>query len=281
METNSPSNASFTATPASAIDATPSVETTQPTASFPEANSEADDESSSSDTSDATDDEGVEFHASDFSDDEPMDEGAPVTRNEVVNPTISAPPVTQLPTSTALHPLGTVHAHVGNSVTILAHTHGLQRVLDADTLVAQADGTVVGVVFEVFGPVTQPMYSVRFATPEEAQKLKVGEQVFFAEEWAKVLDTGKLRMAKGTDASNIYDEEVGEEHMEFSDDEEERAAKLRRRKERKAEQGTAQQKQQQQLQPQPRQQPVTGDAPSVAGRKLQSYGDLFDADLGF
>ncbi|KAJ2787790.1 hypothetical protein GGI15_000422 [Coemansia interrupta] len=229
----------------------------------------ADDESSSSSSSSSDSDEGdaIAFNASDYSDDEPMTDDAPMTRNELPNPPPTLPPITHLPSTATLHPLGHVHAHVDSSLTIRGAAPGVTRVLDVDTLVALEDRRVVGVIAEVFGPVAQPMYSVRFASPEEARGVGVGERVYYAEEWARAVETGRLRLARGTDASNIYDEEVGEEQMEFSDDEEERAAKQRRRKGRRAEpEATA---------------AAAAGAPSVAGRKLQSYGDLFDADLGF
>eukprot|EP00980_Cylindrotheca_fusiformis_P008523 scaffold1807_cov140-Cylindrotheca_fusiformis.AAC.15 len=172
----------------------------------------------------------------------------------------------------------------------------------------------LGKVFEVFGPVSQPLYTIRLPTPQPppqepksdstnsspkaeeevktADESHVSDQteattskpsspsnvehedskddspastavpitdhwapngkyslllsqsssinVFFVKEEAKLLDTGSIlrKSGKGCDASNIYDEEVGNgDVMYYSDDEKEREAKSRRKPSRQQQQG--------------------------------------------
>jgi len=97
--------------------------------------------------------------------------------------------------------------------------------------------------FEVFGPVSQPLYTVRLPPPDESTgndcwsengshtnilALNKSADVHFIKKDAHLLDTKTIRMqsGKGCDASNVYDEEVNIEEVEFSDDEEERRHKL-------------------------------------------------------
>ncbi|GMM29263.1 RNA-binding snoRNP assembly protein [Martiniozyma asiatica (nom. inval.)] len=80
-----------------------------------------------------------------------------------------------------------------------------------------------------------------------------GTKLFYVISTANVLWTKEIKQIKGTDASNMHDEELPEEEQEFSDDEKEAAAKrMKKRKktkskatgepaEKKAKQGTNQQ----------------------------------------
>ncbi|KAJ1882207.1 hypothetical protein LPJ57_001092 [Coemansia sp. RSA 486] len=227
----------------------------------------------------------------DDDEDDPMSgnhpESIPSTRNEVTNPQVPALPINQLPEPTQLHPLGTVHSIVDCSVTIKAHISGDKHVLDSESLVVLGDKQVLGQIFDVFGPVSQPMYSIRFNSAQEAkEKVSVGVEVYFAQDWSKLVVTEKLRKDKGTDASNMYDEEVSEDNMEFSDDEMERMAKQKKKKKIQdgRRQNTAQMSGNSRVS-RPTATPASNDndvpGTVVGGRQLQSYGDLYDADLGF
>ncbi|KAI7834523.1 Gar1/Naf1 RNA binding region-domain-containing protein [Kickxella alabastrina] len=219
----------------------------------------------------------------DYDDEDDMMTGGanlPLTRHEVLNPQIAAPPITQLPQDIDLRALGTVHSLVDNSIIIQAHVSGEQHVLDSDSLVILSDRSVLGLVFDVFGPVTRPMYTVRFNSANEAQERgKVGEQVYFASNWSKLLATERLRV-KGTDASNEFDEEVASDDMEFSDDEAERLAKSRKKKSMAAKRKTPAQNAAK-VDPSVRALPQSISRPVTDTRQLQSYGDLYDPELGF
>ena len=82
-------------------------------------------------------------------------------------------------------------------------------------------------IFETFGSVQQPFYSLRFpatAVPDPAV-FTVGRAVHYAPKMASFVFTRDIRNIKGSDASNIWDEEVGAAEMEWSDDEAEQEYK--------------------------------------------------------
>ncbi len=68
-------------------------------------------------------------------------------------------------------------------------------------------------MFDTFGPVHKPMYTILFNSEEEVKgrNLQRGAKVFFLPDLAKYVYTQPLKRQKGTDASNLYDEEVGED----------------------------------------------------------------------
>jgi len=57
----------------------------------------------------------------------------------------------------------------------------------------------------------------------------VGLTVYFPTQMGKFVPTARLKREKWTDASNKFDEEAGEDEMEWSDDEQEMLAKKRRK----------------------------------------------------
>ncbi|KAJ2785975.1 hypothetical protein H4R18_000190 [Coemansia javaensis] len=206
------------------------------------------------------------------------------TRHEITDPPIPEPAVRQIPETAQLCALGTIRSVVGASVTIQSQLSGETHVLDTESLVAFEDRSVLGAVYDVFGPVARPVYTVRLRSPEEARdgRCAAGRPVFYALGWARMLATDRLR-TKGNDASNEYDEEVGSDAMDFSDDDAEMAFRRQRKRER-AERATGKAVPPLPLPTAPPPPPppaAQSSAPSVAGRKLQSYEDICDPDLGF
>jgi H/ACA ribonucleoprotein complex non-core subunit NAF1 len=67
------------------------------------------------------------------------------------------------------------------------------------------------------------MYSVAFTNAKEIEDMGLGfgTKVFYVDSHSTFVFTQPLKNMKGTDASNIHDEEVGEDELEFSDDEKE------------------------------------------------------------
>ena len=67
------------------------------------------------------------------------------------------------------------------------------------------------------GPVSLPIYSVRFNSPTEIdkEKYKIGTDVYFNPDLAKLSYTQQIKLIKGSDASNQYDEEPGEDVIIF------------------------------------------------------------------
>ncbi|GJQ08325.1 hypothetical protein GpartN1_g116.t1 [Galdieria partita] len=102
-----------------------------------------------------------------------------------------------------------------------------EPVLDVGSLIVFEDRNPVGRVFDVFGPVKQPYYSIRVQSAAEKLKECVGKSVFFVVEYSRFVDTKNAYM-KGSDASWYNDEEVPIELQECSDDESEKqSSKIR------------------------------------------------------
>lgn len=86
----------------------------------------------------------------------------------------------------------------------------------------------LGKVFDVIGPVSTPIYCVRFNNHDDivAKGIAVGHKVFFAPrtEYAQFVILSNI-MTKGSDASWKNDIEPPENLVEYSDDENERKNK--------------------------------------------------------
>ncbi|KAF9584190.1 hypothetical protein BGW38_007289 [Lunasporangiospora selenospora] len=157
--------------------------------------------------------------------------GALHTANEITQlPEVKKPEITLTP-ETHLDPVGAVQSIVENVVVVESFGSGDVQVLDSGTIVAVIrkgeDGSadereVLGEIFETFGPVKQPMYSIRFNKASDIPAGCIrGSTVYAVPEHSSVVLTAPLKAMKGCDASNRYDEEVDEGEMEFSDDEKE------------------------------------------------------------
>ncbi|GAA6052716.1 hypothetical protein JCM3770_007189 [Rhodotorula araucariae] len=211
--------------------------------------SESDSDSSSSSDSDDTaaaatarqrNRRGKQRADSDFDDDEDAgvasSKTAPKTEHEVVEPDVAPPPVEKLDEDAQLAKFGKVESVIETVVVVKADTGGDWRVLDEGTVVCWEDRTVIGTIFETFGSVQQPFYSIRFpaSSPPDPAVFTPSRAVFYSPNLASFVFTRDLRNLKGSDASNIWDEEVGANEVEFSDDEEEAEYKKRQKADRRA-----------------------------------------------
>lgn len=144
------------------------------------------------------------------------------TKNELPEEIIPKPDVTITP-EMKIEELGVVESVVENIILIKAFTPGEYQVLDTGSVLCNGDRTVIGVVTETIGKVLQPLYVVYFNSPEELKELniEVGTKIFYPVDHASYVFTEPLKNMKGSDASNLHDEEVGDDEMEFSDDEKE------------------------------------------------------------
>ncbi|KAG8702385.1 hypothetical protein FRC08_003523 [Ceratobasidium sp. 394] len=126
---------------------------------------------------------------------------------------------------------------IDSVVVVKGNTTGVYRALDTDSLLVFEDRRVLGKVFETFGAVKQPLYSVRFPSASTIDKniIWIGRPVLHVPARSNFVFTEAIARLKGSDASNLHDEEVGEDQMDFSDDEAE-AQWRRNRKEAKREQ---------------------------------------------
>ncbi|WRT69445.1 uncharacterized protein IL334_006431 [Kwoniella shivajii] len=109
--------------------------------------------------------------------------------------------------------------------------------LEEGSVLCWEDGRVLGTVHETFGPLTSPFYTIRLPPPPfpypASSSLSPGTRLFYPlnpsyRSFVNMLAVRDPRF-KGSDASNLYDEEIGEEEMEWSDDELEMEAKRRRK----------------------------------------------------
>lgn len=202
----------------------------------------------SSDDSDADDSDGDDYEmlspgeearrlmAEDGADDRPGKaiSGVPRTLNEKPDEIVPKP-VVVITAGMEIEELGRVENTVENLILIKANTSGEYQVLEAGSVLCLEDKSVIGVVAETLGRVQQPYYSVRFTNAAAIAEagLSQNTKVFYVGQFSKTVFTQPLRAFKGSDASNLHDEEIGDDELEFSDDEAEaehkRLAKLQKR----------------------------------------------------
>lgn len=150
----------------------------------------------------------------------------PRTKNEQPEEVIPKPDVT-VTSGMKITALGKVENVVDNYVLIKAFTSGEYQVLESGSVLCLENRSVVGAVLETIGRVQEPFYSVAFTNAAEVAEAGVakGTVVYYVDAHSTFVFTEPLKNMKGTDASNLHDEEVGEDEMEFSDDEAEAAYK--------------------------------------------------------
>lgn len=177
---------------------------------------------------------------------EPDASETPKTKHEVVDEAILLPAISQISPEeqSLLQHIGQIHSIV-DSVVLVEQTPGpLQAtaphirepfdVLDSESMLCTAEGRVIGLVYETFGSVQAPMYSIRFPSADTIDRdlITPGVPVFFLPASSTYVLARSIRN-KGSDASNIWDEEVEVDEAEYSDDDEEAAAKRRAKQERR------------------------------------------------
>lgn len=143
------------------------------------------------------------------------------TVNEKPEEILPKPNIT-ITESMHIEELGSVQAIVENTVLITAKTSGEYRVLESNSLLCTAARIPIGVVAETLGRVEAPLYTVRFASEadiKESGTNEKGTKIYYVHDHSTFVFTQPLKAVKGSDASNFHDEEVGDDEMEFSDDE--------------------------------------------------------------
>jgi H/ACA ribonucleoprotein complex non-core subunit NAF1 len=163
------------------------------------------------------------------------------TTNEHPEEVLPIPDITVTPDMKVVH-LGHVETIVENVVLIRATVSGEYQVLESGSLLCLEDRTLIGLVADTLGRVEEPLYTVRFQGREKIDEfgLSQGKAIFYIESHSTFVFTQPLKGLKGSDASNFHDEEVGEDEIEFSDDEAEAEYRRRlkqKRREKKGESG--------------------------------------------
>jgi H/ACA ribonucleoprotein complex non-core subunit NAF1 len=89
-------------------------------------------------------------------------------------------------------------------------------VLDSGSVVCSESRVLIGRIDDVFGPVTSPFYTVRIMVSEQNRPLiSVGDILCWVEKLSYLVNCAALD-TRGTDASNLVDEELGDEEDEES-----------------------------------------------------------------
>ncbi|GAV27845.1 hypothetical protein PMKS-001313 [Pichia membranifaciens] len=205
-------------------------------------NSESNADSSSS-TSDSDESEGEDSSDSESEnpvnedDDDEVNEGdndEPIkSKNEILDSKVpSLPEDYTVDVNTNIQFIGTISGVVEKNLIITTAKSAEDKVLNEGTVICFEDRTPVGLLYEVFGRLQSPVYSVKFNTREEAEKFRErkGNKVYYVVPTAEFLSTHHIRKFKGSDASNCNDEELPEDEQEFSDDEKEAAAKRKKKR---------------------------------------------------
>ncbi|WKY08524.1 hypothetical protein Q1695_007781 [Nippostrongylus brasiliensis] len=98
--------------------------------------------------------------------------------------------------------------------------------LDFDSVLFDKDRNSIGVVFDLFGPVKSPLYSIRFNSKEEAAKMTVGMKVYYAptaEAYTKKVIEENIKEREVPSGG-----ELSEDEPLFSDDEKEKEYRQRK-----------------------------------------------------
>ncbi|KZT54117.1 NAF1-domain-containing protein [Calocera cornea HHB12733] len=154
------------------------------------------------------------------------------SKNEIVTPDVNVPDFDEISPDDKIENIGEIMNIVDSVVVVKGRTNAQYQVIDTGSLLVFEDRKV----FETFGAVTQPLYSVRFpsASSIDKERVAIARAVFHVPDRSNYVFTRHLLLLKGSDASNIHDEEVSDGDIEFSDDEKEmeykRQKKLKRRR---------------------------------------------------
>ncbi|KAF8641216.1 hypothetical protein AX17_000850 [Amanita inopinata Kibby_2008] len=205
------------------------------------------------------------------------------TKNEVMDVAVHIPDVQQVGPEEVLEKVGEVMSIVDKIVIIKALPseiagRGLDKALDSDTLLVFDDRLVLGYIYETFGPTSQPLYQVRFnnSFPLDTDKVRVAREVFHVPQRSNFVFLREIRRLKGSDASNVHDEEPAEDELEFSDDDAETAHRGRMKRKRGASRASSQQPHS--VTPRTYDHDLTGSI-VFSGSAYDAYGP-YDADYG-
>ncbi|EIN13920.1 NAF1-domain-containing protein [Punctularia strigosozonata HHB-11173 SS5] len=163
------------------------------------------------------------------------------TQHEITELAITIPEASEVPSDEELEKVGEVMTVLPQTVVIKGIPapvtgRASEKALDSETLLVLEDRRVLGYIYETFGPTHQPLYQVQFndSYPLVPGKVQVSQPVFHVPRRSHFVFLNELKHSKGSDASNIHDEEPAAHELDFSDDEEEaafkRAAKMKRRR---------------------------------------------------
>ncbi|PPR01918.1 hypothetical protein CVT24_001257, partial [Panaeolus cyanescens] len=221
-----------------------------PTDSSSSDESSSDDEDSSSSSDDDPDNEpdNTKTALQDMADDDedPVPAASSTsyfqTKHEIsdAEAAVVVPDIQTVGEDEVLEKVGEIMNVVGNVVIIRGVpssdlSRGSEKALDSDTLLVFDDRNVLGYIYETFGPTAQPLYQVKFNNttfPLNPEIVVPGREVYHVPARSKFVFVNQIKAYKGSDASNVHDEEVADDEIEFSDDEKEAEYKSRLKRKR-------------------------------------------------
>jgi H/ACA ribonucleoprotein complex non-core subunit NAF1 len=187
---------------------------------------ESEDEDEHENKQDLDDNEGEEDNVSN----EPIK-----SKNEITDePAEELPQDFKIQGDEPIQHIGEIVGFVDKSIIIKSNTSGEFRFLMEGSVLCFENRTPIGYLFEIFGPVSKPMYRVKFNSEEDLGRFKEKnkEKVYYVVPKSHFEYTDAIKAMKGTDASNWNDEELPEEEQDFSDDEKEMESKKAKKKKR-------------------------------------------------
>ena len=133
---------------------------------------------------------------------------------------------------------GIVKNIIENEILMIAINNNVLKVLNLDNIIFLSDKKSIGFIDDVIGQIDNPVYAIKLypsiIDEKIVEKINPGDKLFFCSNRANVINAIELKnKSKGCDASNAFDEEVGEDEKDYSDDEEEVQAKIRRKNNKK------------------------------------------------
>ncbi|XP_071128351.1 H/ACA ribonucleoprotein complex non-core subunit NAF1-like isoform X1 [Mytilus edulis] len=128
--------------------------------------------------------------------------------------------------------IGDVTSVIG--VLVVVQSNDNMPPLNEDTILFLEGRASCGKIFEVFGPVALPWYSVRFNSLEDItnKEVSIGTKMYCApkvDQYTNYVFVEHLKQIKGSDASWEDNNEPPAKFVEYSDDEEEKRAKAKHR----------------------------------------------------
>lgn len=130
---------------------------------------------------------------------------------------------------------GTIMYIIPIEQTIVVQSIPNQAPLDVLSLLCDGDRRAIGKICDIFGPVGNPFYVVKYNAANASVEYNIGQDIFSVvpqSVFVTPTTLAQLTTMRGSDASNLYDEEVPVEEQDFSDDEAEQRAKQRNKSKR-------------------------------------------------
>nr|OQO28333.1 hypothetical protein B0A51_04052 [Rachicladosporium sp. CCFEE 5018] len=146
--------------------------------------------------------------------------GPPRTANEKAE-VIPPKPQINITEDTKVTLLGQV-MHTAESRLVIAGTPGMafDKIPSIEAPLCNAARKVIGAINDVMGTTANPFFLIIISEDElDTLGLQPGAQIFSVDAHTTFENVAEMKAKKYTDASNINDEEAGDDELEFSDDE--------------------------------------------------------------